>query len=401
MQIIHSILQISSNGTRITDENGSASGVELEIMLGTAVRLEFDLRGDYLPDGGTLSIYPADLLKEAACYFALDCSNSNSNAPALLKYSGIEFIKDDSGHNILVIELENSATERIINAVAGEKSCNFCAEIGGVDADGVTVFAWQFEISIRSRVFLGEADEIIANDPAYYTAVQTLAMINQRSADIRDELNSRLMENMSSPVEFQFSADGKGNWHATQSENDLFYRQRITGLEAAWSDPVAMLPGPAGADGEPGVPGEKGEKGDKGDQGAAFTIDAIGTLENRSRYDSAEDGFSYLATDNGCVYIKNSSSSGDWSDAIPFKGDKGDKGDTGVPGEKGDPGEKGEKGDKGDTGVPGEKGDKGDKGDTGAPGEKGEKGDKGDKGDRGADGDVSTGKAIGFALVFG
>lgn len=425
MQIIHSILQIKSNGAAITDENGSATGVELEIMLGTAVRLEFDLRGDSGPDGGELTVYPAESINTAAYYFALDTNNRNSNAPALLKYSGIELAKDDAGHNILVVELENSATEKIIAAVAGQESCNFRAEIGGVDTDGMTVFAWQFDISIRSRVFLGEADEVIANDPAYYTAVQTLAMLNERSDGIRNELNDQLAENMSNPVEFQFSADGESNWHTTQNENDLFFRQRISGLDAMWSPPVAMLPGPQGADGKPGIQGEKGEKGEKGepgekgekgtpgepgpqgekgekgDRGAAFTIDASGTLVDRSIYDSEVAGFSYLATDNGCVYIKNSSSSGDWSNGVQFKGDKGDKGDTGVPGvqgekgEKGDPGEPGVQGEKGDPGEPGVQGEKGEKGD------KGEKGEKGDKGDRGADGDVSVGKAVAFSLVFG
>ncbi len=253
MQIIHSILQIKSNGAAITDENGSATGVELEIMLGTAVRMEFDLRGDSGPDGGELTVYPAESINTAAYYFALDTNNRNSNAPALLKYNGIELAKDDAGHNILVVELENSATEKIIAAVAGQESCNFRAEIGGVDTDGMTVFAWQFDISIRSRVFLGEADEVIANDPAYYTAVQTLAMLNERSDGIRNELNDQLAENMSNPVEFQFSADGESNWHTTQNENDLFFRQRISGLEAMWSDPVAMLPGPPGMNGESGT----------------------------------------------------------------------------------------------------------------------------------------------------
>lgn len=75
----------------------------------------------------------------------------------------------------------------------------------------------------------------------------------------------------------------------------------------------------------------QGKQGEKGDRGAAFKIDAAGTLDERSQYDSQPKGFSFLATDNGNVYIKQSDSSGDWSDASPFKGDKGDTGAVFTP----------------------------------------------------------------------
>ena len=71
-------------------------------------------------------------------------------------------------------------------------------------------------------------------------------------------------------------------------------------------------------------------KGERGERGAAFKIDAIGLLNERAQYDSESKDFSFLATDYGKVYIKQSDNSGDWSDAIPFKGDKGDKGDVGI-----------------------------------------------------------------------
>ena len=46
MQTLRSILRIGSGGTALTDEFGSESGIQLELMLGTACRLEFDLRGE-------------------------------------------------------------------------------------------------------------------------------------------------------------------------------------------------------------------------------------------------------------------------------------------------------------------------------------------------------------------
>ena len=243
MQTVRSILQISSRGVRLTDEYGSQTGIDLEIMLGTAVRLEFDLRGESGADGGELAVYPAENLNNSANYFALDSRNRNSNAPALLKYSGITLIKNDDGHNIMTVELENNATAKVIESISGQENGIFRAEIGGVDSDGLTVFAWQFDISIRSRVFIGEADETVTGDPAYYTAAQTISLLTEQAAAISGELNAELAENMSNPTEFQFSADGTGSWHETQSAADRYYRQRIANLDAEWSTAVQMPTG--------------------------------------------------------------------------------------------------------------------------------------------------------------
>ncbi len=88
-------------------------------------------------------------------------------------------------------------------------------------------------------------------------------------------------------------------------------------------DFLDSLVGPAGADGQ---------------DGSNFTVDATGLLANRGTYDDEAEGFSYLATDDGNIYIKNSNTSGDWSGAIPFKGDKGDTGDPGADGVDGSDG---------------------------------------------------------------
>lgn len=68
-------------------------------------------------------------------------------------------------------------------------------------------------------------------------------------------------------------------------------------------------------------------KGDKGDRGEAFTIDASGLFADRVDYDSEPEGFTFLATDLGEMYIRKGAA-GNWSDGIPFgKGDPGE----GVP----------------------------------------------------------------------
>ena len=69
-------------------------------------------------------------------------------------------------------------------------------------------------------------------------------------------------------------------------------------------------------------------KGDTGDKGDPFRIDQTGTLEGRNEFDDEYKGFTYLDTDAGNVYFKNTSAYADWSSPLPFG--KGDTGDTGV-----------------------------------------------------------------------
>lgn len=66
--------------------------------------------------------------------------------------------------------------------------------------------------------------------------------------------------------------------------------------------------------------GRQGEQGAKGDP---MKIDATGVSGDLSQYDAEPKGFSYLATDTGKVYIKNSDTSGDWSDPVGFQGPAG------------------------------------------------------------------------------
>jgi hypothetical protein len=80
-----------------------------------------------------------------------------------------------------------------------------------------------------------------------------------------------------------------------------------------------------------GPQGPQGPLGPQGERGEAFKIDATGLLEERSQYDSQPKDFSFIATDNGNVYIKQSDASGDWSEPIPFKGDPGNTGAVYTP----------------------------------------------------------------------
>lgn len=142
------------------------------------------------------------------------------------------------------------------------------------------------------------------------------------------------------PLERQWSEDGI-TWFDSQSEDhDNYYRERIANIGADWSSGYAVARGftyiPSVSsdgviswvnDGDLPNPTPINIKGDKGDN---FTVSATGLLSERSQYDAEEKGFSFLATDDGNLYIKNSDTSGDWSGPIPFQGPKGDDGPDGV-----------------------------------------------------------------------
>ena len=73
----------------------------------------------------------------------------------------------------------------------------------------------------------------------------------------------------------------------------------------------------------------QGRQGDQGPKGDPMKIDATGTTEELSQYDGEPKGFSFLATDTGMVYIKNSDTSGDWSAPVGFQGPAGKDGEDG------------------------------------------------------------------------
>lgn len=122
--------------------------------------------------------------------------------------------------------------------------------------------------------------------------------------------------------------------------------------------------GATGPTGPIGLTGPQGPQGPKGDKGDSFTVGDTGTLAARSTHDTKAAGFSYLATDNGMLYIRQGTTG--WSAGIPFG--KGEKGDIGATGPKGD------KGDTGAAGATGPTGPQGAQGPTGATGATGPKG---------------------------
>lgn len=98
-----------------------------------------------------------------------------------------------------------------------------------------------------------------------------------------------------------------------------------------------------------------------------------------------------ISTGYGAIFIKNSISSADWGDAIPFgkgpRGDQGPQGAEGIQGPQGDQGEIGITGAQGQQGIQGLVGPQGLEGDVGPQGAQGLTGDRGPDGVQGLQGD--------------
>lgn len=179
MQKIRSILKITNSGAALCDNYGSTAGIGLELMLGTSCLLEFELRGESSGSSAVLPDYPAAQLSAASYYCALDFNCFNSDDPPLLIFSGVTVASDADGHTVFSVPVNNSAVDRIVAVMKDQMTAELYCELGGYDVDGNSVFAWQFKLTIRSRVYLGadNGNESIVPDPAYYTAVQIDAML--------------------------------------------------------------------------------------------------------------------------------------------------------------------------------------------------------------------------------
>ena len=204
MQIIRNILQITPSGAKLTDIYGSDTGVELSLQLGTAVKLEFELHGGQSDENTTaiLPDYPIDSLNSTAYYFALDLNCTNKDNPVLLNFSGVTLAADSNGKPVMSVVIPNTAVEQMVAVMKGRSSQSFFAELGGIADDGTANFAWQFNITMQSRVYLGsEGENSPVNDPDYYTALQVEAAIGRK-------------------LFFEYSADAL-SWHPELNDGDV------------------------------------------------------------------------------------------------------------------------------------------------------------------------------------
>ena len=190
MQKIRSILKIGNSGAALCDEYGATSGTTLELMLGTGCLLEFELRGDAAGESAVLPDYPLDELTPGGYYCAFDFSCGNRSDPPLLILDGVTLAKDAAGRTVFTVPLINNACAEISEALTGKNTAELFCELGGFDGDGRAVFAWQFKVIVRSRVYYDDGSATQFSQPPYYTAVQVDALVSGLEERLRGEVFS-------------------------------------------------------------------------------------------------------------------------------------------------------------------------------------------------------------------
>lgn len=108
----------------------------------------------------------------------------------------------------------------------------------------------------------------------------------------------------------------------------LYFR---TSIPTEWTNGIQFV-GPQGPAGAQGPQGLQGPAGVDGQNGADFAFDAIGLRFERNLYNSQLKGFTFLATDEGNMYVRSTDAIGTWTPAIPFQGPAGPTGNTGPAG---------------------------------------------------------------------
>ncbi|MDD5729407.1 MAG: hypothetical protein PHV59_12675, partial [Victivallales bacterium] len=181
MQIIKTILKLSGDA-EVSSEYGDKISYP-EVKIGIAAALELDLRSDVVNnDSGKLLPYSFEELSGAdSFYLCLDGDWDHATQPKLFKISGISLYQTEDGRTIFRAELPATATPTLLAAVAKNKSVTLTAEFCGYKAvDGVAnaIFAWDFNIVLKNRVFVGdEVPDEVSSNPEYLTAVEVMALI--------------------------------------------------------------------------------------------------------------------------------------------------------------------------------------------------------------------------------
>ena len=291
----------------------------------------------------------ADLSRCNAFRAAVDVDYSAETTP-LIRTLNDKIDKAQKADGILSIPMDTN-TVTFADAIAnvnGTKNAYF--ELWGLDENAIPVMYVMFQIKIANVIDPDGGEPPVDVESDYATMSEFAAVI-------------------AAGDEIQFTANtaSESAAHTTQTDSDTHYRFRNAVAQGDWS-PWIKLPkgvkGDTGAAGKDGVSvdnveqtttstesggtnvitvtfsdgkkksfnvwngaqGEKGDTGEKGATGDAFHFDAIGTLAEKDAYNDEAAGFAYLDTENGNIYIKNSETSADWTDPIPFRGERGSDG---------------------------------------------------------------------------
>lgn len=249
----------------------------------------------------SMSPYPLEQLRKIAAWqFVMDSDYTEETAYKLEADNASirieEVLENGNTYTEISVPMPHTNTKELAEWMGDAKSkSGLVGELVGFNTEGKPAFILQIENwTIKNRVTsAGSPTEV---KPDYVTTGEVRGLI----AGQVKELTPKISES--------------GTWVVDGVD---------TGLPSR---------GEQGIQGIQGIEGKEGKQGEKGEKGDPMKIDATGTTAELSQYDAEPKGFSFLATDTGMVYIKDSDTSGDWSDPVGFQGPAGSDGYTPVRG---------------------------------------------------------------------
>lgn len=282
MQNLSVYLQLQGIKGERTDAAGNAMRSKLpEITRGMESTLELHLRDQ---EG-----HPWEELEKFAAWEFYAGNDWDPATPVMLAVvEGITGAGDK-----VTIPLNNTNTQPLALLMGNAEKITLHGELlGFYPGQELPALVAQFEIAVRNRVALSNSEFPQELPSVYLTAGAVKSLIVEETKANTPRIGSQ------------------GTWIV------------------AGTDTGVPVSGETGPQGPQGIQGETGPRGETGPKGDPMKIDATGTTAELAQYDAEPKGFSFLATDTGMVYIKNSDTSGDWSEPVGFQGPPGKDGDT-------------------------------------------------------------------------
>ena len=338
MQNIEKILKIDGSAATWADKWGKSIAAP-DIMVGVKYTLLLDLRSvNTDEESGELLPVAQDEFNADSFYIALDADYDQTTIPKLLKTDGITLSSTEDGRALLAVELPETAVPELVDALEKRGSVSFHGEIGGFEVnDGATAagFAFQFELTVRNRVWLGgEVPEEVAGNPEYLTAAEVRALIADATRPEKGDKGD--------PGDSAYDIAVAGGYSGTQEEwlaslkglpgddgdsaYDIAVAGGYSGTQEEWLASLKGLPGDSAYDiaVAGGYSGTQAEwlASLKGEDGEGLHYDASGELSELETYADAPAGFVFLATETDSknktsylyLYKKRSADYGDWFD---------------------------------------------------------------------------------------
>lgn len=349
MQTIRKILRISGGESAFTDEYGKKSAAPM-IKIGIAYKLEIDLRSDIADEeSGILLPMPFDELSEATgFYLSIDSDWDHDTDPKHFRTSDISIVQTEDGRTVLNASLPNTATPKLLEAVAKNKSVNLTCEVCGYSAEnGSTVdavFAFDFEFALRNRQFIG--DQIPTEDEAASNGWLNEAQVRALIAEVAKS-------DIPGPAGASAYAIARKHGYAGTEQQWLeslkgdrgkdMYELYCEIEQAAGRDPLTLAEWLVEMKGKDGAPGKSNYelakelgfegsladfiKSQQGEPGQGLDFDATGSFEMRSLYDAEKAGFKYASSvyDDAqritqlYFWYKQSDNIGAWSEPMIVK----------------------------------------------------------------------------------